>query len=530
KYYKYYICITTITMNTVLALLPHITDCFSANMETFRCRWSSGTYANLSEPGALRLFYLNKPSVVEWLECPQYSPNECFFSEEHTTVWNTYRVQLRSRDQRTVFNESVFIIYDRVRPDPPYNLSWSSLNGSVSGQFYDVLVSWSPPESADVRSGWMRLQYQLQHRDASSDLPIYSMENGIITQSITRTNGNIYEVRVRCKMFGMKFGDFSKSIHIYQTSKVLRFPVVPLLIFAALCLAAILMLVIISQQEKLMVLLLPQIPGPKIRGIDPELLKLRELTSILGPSELRSELYDDPWVEFIELDLEEHQELLLGNAPFGESRVKNCISFRDDDSGRASCCEPDLHSDTESMPSHPPTVDETAGPSPHTPLSKEAMYTQVSEVRPSGKVVLSPEDLETCSTQKQSTVKNTAGKTSQEEDVSLPPAPVYTVVDGVGGQNSLLLTPVPRHTSSAQSLRPRDTLPQTCSLLSPHSGAEKWREKKIPTTDLTLYSRICECDFCVCVQSSLRAVSMFVPHIVRFPRVLRCPPLPQTLQ
>uniref|UniRef100_A0A8C6TS68 Growth hormone receptor b n=1 Tax=Neogobius melanostomus TaxID=47308 RepID=A0A8C6TS68_9GOBI len=442
-------------------------------METFRCRWSSGTYANLSEPGALRLFYLNKPSVVEWLECPQYSPNECFFSEEHTTVWNTYRVQLRSRDQRTVFNESVFIIYDRVRPDPPYNLSWSSLNGSVSGQFYDVLVSWSPPESADVRSGWMRLQYQLQHRDASSDVWQKSDVLDSTHCSVYGLHANVqYEVRVRCKMFGMKFGDFSKSIHIYQTSKVLRFPVVPLLIFAALCLAAILMLVIISQQEKLMVLLLPQIPGPKIRGIDPELLKLRELTSILGPSELRSELYDDPWVEFIELDLEEHQAeppttcLLPGS--IRPNSTHESIGFRDDDSGRASCCEPDLHSDTESMPSHPPTVDETAGPSPHTPLSKEAMYTQVSEVRPSGKVVLSPEDLETCSTQKQSTVKNTAGKTSQEEDVSLPPAPVYTVVDGVGGQNSLLLTPVPRHTSSAQSLRPRDTLPQTCSLLSPH--------------------------------------------------------------
>lgn len=440
---------------------PHITDCFSSNMETFRCRWSSGSYNNLSDPGALRLFYLNKPLALEWQECPQYSPqhpNECFFSEQHTTVWNSYRVQLRSRDQRTVFDESTFNVYDRVRPDPPYNVSWDVLNDSVTGQFYDVMVSWSPPESADVRSGWMRLQYQLQHRDFGSELWKESDVLDSTQCSVFGLHSNVqYEVRVRCKMFGMKFGEFSKPILIYQPSNVSRFPVAALLIFGTVCLVSILMLVIISRQEKLMVLLLPPIPGPKIRGINPELLKkgkLRELTSILGPSELRPELYDaDPWVEFIELDLEEHQAEPLTHCMLPGSirplSAHDSTGFRDDDSGRASCCEPDLHSDTESSPSHPNTPDETADPSPN----KETMYTQVSEVRPSGKVVLSPEDTETHVMQKPSprseeagyALEVHAGKMSQEADMSLPAAPVYTMVEVVGGQNSLLLTPSATH-------------------------------------------------------------------------------------
>lgn len=39
---------------------PQLTSCVSANMETFRCRWNVGTLQNLSKPGELRLFYINK--------------------------------------------------------------------------------------------------------------------------------------------------------------------------------------------------------------------------------------------------------------------------------------------------------------------------------------------------------------------------------------------------------------------------------------------------------------------------------------
>ncbi|KAK7895413.1 hypothetical protein WMY93_020738 [Mugilogobius chulae] len=444
-------------------------------METLRCRWSSGSFHNLSDPGELRLFYLNKPYVVDWTECPEYSlkhQDECFFSENHTTVWTIYRVQLRSRDQQTVYDESVFNVFERVRPDPPYNLNWKVLNSSVSGQYYDTLVSWSPPDSADVKSGWMRLQYQLQHRDTSSDVWKASELLDSPHCSVFGLHTDVhYEIRIRCKMKTMEFGQFSESIYIYNSSRVSRFPVAALLIFGALCLVAILMLVVISQQEKLLVLLLPPIPGPKIRGIDPELLKkgkLRELSSIFGASALRPEVYSaDPWVEFIELDLEETSDplthCLLPESP-RHHRTPDSAGFRDDDSGRASCCDPDLQSDTESSPFHTKPAEEPSHP-PDTPLAPESMYTQVSEVRLSGNVVLSPEedasDTEAELKRKQTlVVSDTNGYTSEvnagkiaevshpserhEETsaaVSLPSAPAYTVVDGVDKQNSLLLSP-----------------------------------------------------------------------------------------
>lgn len=517
-------------------ILPHLTGCVSTNMETFHCRWNVGSSQSLSEPGDLRLFYINKKSPhaspKEWSECPHYStdrPNECFFNENHTSIWTSYHIQLRSRDQAKLYDENLFHVQDIVQPDPPVDLNWTLLNVSVTGTYYDIMLSWKPPQSADVEMGWMTLQYEVQYRDVDTDL----WEAVDLVKSTRRsiyglqTNVN-HEVRVRCKMLaGKELGEFSDSVFVHVPSKVSRFPVVALLIFGGFCLVTILMLVIISQQEKLMVILLPPVPGPKIRGIDPELLKkgkLKELTSILGgPPDLRPELYNnDPWVEFIDLDIEEHNDRLTDldtDCLMERSLSSNCspisIGFRDDDSGRASCCDPDLPSEPEASPFLPlipnqahsrepawepssPLQSPAAGEPPFVAPGREALYTQVSEVRSSGKVLLSPEEQTEVG---KSTGKDTekdimaekekekkdfqllvvnpdhggytseinAGKMSprlsagdvsepcQTGDVSsspspyhesdttpmspLYPAPVYTVVEAVDRQNSLLLTP-----------------------------------------------------------------------------------------
>lgn len=43
------------------------------------------------------------------------------------------------------------------------------LNVSVSSSYYDIMVSWKPPESADVEMGWMTLQYEVQYRDVNAE-------------------------------------------------------------------------------------------------------------------------------------------------------------------------------------------------------------------------------------------------------------------------------------------------------------------------------------------------------------------------
>ncbi|CAN9504779.1 unnamed protein product [Ophioblennius macclurei] len=498
---------------------PHLTRCVSANMETFRCSWNAGTFQNLSQPGDLRLFFINMkapPSPPSnWSECPHYSterPNECFFSEMYTTVFTNYRLKLLSRDLQTQYDETRLLVEEIVQPDPPINLNWTLLNFSLTGLHYDVMVSWQPPKSADVKMGWMTLLYEVQYRDVSSEL-WQTIDDGLLKSTHRslfglQTNVN-YEVRVRCKkLAGKRFGEFSDSVFIYVQSNVPRFPMVALLIFGAFCLVAILMVIVISQQDKLMVILLPPVPGPKIEGIDSELLKkgkLRKLTSILGaPPDLRPELYNnDPWVEFIDLDIEEHSDRLTDldtDCLMDRSLPSNCsplsLGFRDDDSGRASCCDPDLPSESEASPFHPLIPNLTLGKEPlfpngpesdslaqtaeePLPPGREALYAQVSEVKASGKVLLSPEESrnkekatmkekekefqlfmvsadhkdytselngnpkmsvgDPRDTYQTGTKQETCG--SDPTPVSpLPPAPAYTVVEAVDRQNSLLLT------------------------------------------------------------------------------------------
>lgn len=55
-----------------------------------------------------------------------------------------------------------------VQPDPPVNLNWT-LNVSMTGAHYDIMLNWKPPQSADVEMGWMTLQYEVQYRNIKSD-------------------------------------------------------------------------------------------------------------------------------------------------------------------------------------------------------------------------------------------------------------------------------------------------------------------------------------------------------------------------
>lgn len=75
--------------------------------------------------------------------------------------WVTLNADLYSIKQMNHFSPP-------VRPDPPVSLNWTLLNISPSGLSYDVIVNWEPPPSADVKAGWMRLEYEIQYRERNS--------------------------------------------------------------------------------------------------------------------------------------------------------------------------------------------------------------------------------------------------------------------------------------------------------------------------------------------------------------------------
>ncbi|KAI4879690.1 hypothetical protein NFI96_032016 [Prochilodus magdalenae] len=400
---------------------PHLTKCFSRELMTFRCQWDAGPFQNLTDPGDLRLFYMlqmdSNKGEKKWNECPSYSTlkeNECYFDISHTVIWSSYAIQLRSRTQDVVYDEMFFNVEDIVFPDPPEGLNWTLLATGPTGLIYDVMVSWKPPTSAvdNVQTGWISLRYETQYREKGSE-QWKSLDSGrdIQTTIYGLNTSTEYEVRVRCKMRGYNFGEFSDSIFILVGSKEPRVPLPAVFIFAVVAFGIILMLIVVSRQQKLLVIFLPPVPGPKIKGIDPVLLQkgqLTEFTSILGTHpNLRPELYsNDPWVEFIEVDIDEPNEtlegfetpLLIGDSPVSDSPPMSS-AFRDDDSGRASCCDPDL-SDHDHTDVHQPSTSGHDGfhslspvnpGAPQEPAWPTSLYSQVSDVTPRGDAVLSPE-------------------------------------------------------------------------------------------------------------------------------------------
>ncbi|XP_021462199.2 growth hormone receptor a [Oncorhynchus mykiss] len=318
--------LSAVTSSDPFVHAPHFTGCKSRELVTFSCWWSAGSFQNLTEPGALQMFYWKKNDLTkEWRECPDYSSsvkNECFFNKNNTVIWTTYCVRLSSKSQNITYDELCFELQDIVHPDPPVALNWTLLNVSRSGLNYDIMASWEPPPSADVSVGWLTLVYELQFRRRnSSHWKVLEHEFGTQKSIYGLSTGEEYEVRVHCSMRAFNnFGEFSDAIFVHVSeipSKESTFTVTLVLIFGAVGVAIFLMLIIFSQQQRLMVILLPPVPAPKIKGIDTELLKKRKLNelnfllSVGGMGGLHPyppDLYqDEPWMEFTELDADESE-------------------------------------------------------------------------------------------------------------------------------------------------------------------------------------------------------------------------------
>lgn len=428
---------------------PHLTGCRSSEQVTFRCWWSSGTFQNLSEPGALRIFYQTKALSSDWYECPDYTQtveNECYFNKTFTRIWTSYCIQLRSVPQNTTYDEACFTVENIVYPDPPVGLNWTLLNVSRSGLHFDVLVRWTPPPSADVKTGWMSLVYQLQYRVKNNTYwEMQELESGTQQSIYGLHTDKEYEVRVRCKMSAFNnFGEFSDSVFLQVAqipSKESTFPMALVLSFILIGVVILLIFIVISQQQRLMVIFLPPIPAPKIKGIDPELLKngkLDQLDSLLSSHDMyKPDFYhEDPWVEFIQLDIDDPADKknsdtqhLLGLSHSGSSHNLNLKN--DDDSGRASCYDPEIP-DPEDLASLLPNhseqgehqhslVSRSSSANPdfqqesevvETPIQTQPswvnmdFYAQVSDFTPAGEVMLSPGQLNTSPEKKKKEEEN----------------------------------------------------------------------------------------------------------------------------
>ncbi|XP_053304063.1 growth hormone receptor [Spea bombifrons] len=334
---------------------PSITECWSPQLETFTCYWTYGNFYHMSSPGLLKLQYRRREHA-NWVDCPDTvsaGENSCYFNQTYTDVWRAYCLQLVG--DGVIFDERCLSVDEILRPDPPVALNWTLLNISASSLYMDIKVTWQPPPSADVKSGWILLHYEVQYKDVNStEWTAMSLVTTTYAPIYALKLGKEYLVRVRSKQHANEyFGEFSDILYIQALP--IPEPEFPWLLFVIIGLSSVLvalMFIIFFKKDRLKVLILPPVPVPKIKGIDPDLLqkgKLDEVNYILANHEsYKQELcIEDPWVEFIELDLDDAEDKTAGSDTdrlLGEEHMKshNCLGVKDDDSGRASCCEPDI--------------------------------------------------------------------------------------------------------------------------------------------------------------------------------------------
>lgn len=352
-------------LNTNSSGKPKFTKCRSPELETFSCHWTDGVHQSLQSPGPIQLFYIRRNTQEwsqEWKECPDYvsaGANSCYFNSSYTSIWIPYCIKLISNGG--MVDKKCFYVEEIVQPDPPIALNWTLLNISLTGIHADIQVRWEPPPNADVQKGWIVLEYELQYKEVnetqwkvmdpilSTSLPVYSLR-------IEKE----YEVRVRSRQRNSdKYGEFSEVLYVtfpqmspFTCEEEFQIPWFLIIICGIFGLTIILFALIFSKQQRIKMLILPPVPVPKIKGIDPDLLKegkLEEVDTILAIHDnYKPEFYnDDSWVEFIELDIDDPDEKAEGSDTdrllnHDCEKTLNILGAKDDDSGRTSCYEPDI--------------------------------------------------------------------------------------------------------------------------------------------------------------------------------------------
>ncbi|KFW63274.1 Prolactin receptor [Pygoscelis adeliae] len=330
---------------------PTITKCRSPEKETFSCWWKPGSDGG--RPTNYTLLY-SKEGEEQVYECPDYrtaGPNSCYFDKKHTSFWTIYNITVRATNEMgsNVSDPHYVDVTYIVQPDPPVNVTLE-LKKPINRKPYLVLT-WSPPPLADVRSGWLTLEYELQLKPEEGeeweDRPLDSIPN-LTVYFYFKNWSNL-------RLFLHADYAYARCVSLNNSVCFLDFRVKDMVVWIVVGVLSSLVCLIMSwtmvlKGYRMIAFILPPVPGPKIKGIDTHLLetgKSEELLSALGchgfpPTSDCEELL----IEYLEVEDSEDQQLMPSHDNGHPSKNAKMISKEtDSDSGRGSCDSPSLLSE-----------------------------------------------------------------------------------------------------------------------------------------------------------------------------------------
>ncbi|XP_056402650.1 prolactin receptor [Hyla sarda] len=323
---------------------PTVTHCRSYEKETFTCWWKPGSDGGL--PTNYTLLYWTEKNKTQ-VECPDYhtsGPNSCYFSKAHFSIWRYYFVTVNATNALG-WNASELIhfeIVDIVQPYPPRNLSFS-YEGNESNVPY-LLVKWNRPEKADVKVGWMTVEYEVRLREEKKQTwEEHRVEQQTKLKVFSLTPGKNYVVQVRCKADTGKWSEWSEEGYVQIPGVTKKHDLTLWVSIAVLSVIICLTMIwtMVLKGYSWMSCICPPVPGPKIMGFDTQLLKSGKSEDLLGALGCQgfppTSDCEDLLVEFLEVDDSKEHLMSSPEKELQCQHIKVSPVDTDNDSGRGSC-------------------------------------------------------------------------------------------------------------------------------------------------------------------------------------------------
>lgn len=266
---------------------PHIYYCRSPNMEDFTCWWHPLENLTNGEQVTYVLSYSKDKGPKH--ECPDYvtaGPNSCHFDSSHTSIWKIYcmNVTAITAHRNYTSQEHCLDVADIVQTEAPVNLTYTLKDAGGEENGHNVLLSWAYPVPSDLQYGWITLVHELQYRRVTEPdnwkvkYPLREPQVVLLCLPV-----GDYVVRVRCRSHN--YGLWSKWSSTMLMSIPARPPAGKLLVWILVSGVSVVALLVIAfsvipQSRRIKDYFLPPIPKPRIIGIDPLLLKKRNLDEI----------------------------------------------------------------------------------------------------------------------------------------------------------------------------------------------------------------------------------------------------------